>query len=144
MKITFDVIGVPKPGGSKTAFYNKKLGRALVVDACKNKDWKNSVAIAGSIEMKRRGFPIMAGPLLVKFQFRLPRPKYHYDKKGMVKPQFVAACHVKTPDVLKCARSTEDALTKIVWIDDSQIIEETITKRFAGEPGATITVEDLA
>lgn len=145
MKITFEVIGVPKPGGSKNGKYIKGLNRVIIYDACDNKNWKNSVAIAGAIEMKRMRYPLMTGPLKVEFYFRLPRPKYHYNKIGLVKDEYMTGCyHIKAPDVLKCARSTEDALTKIVWVDDARIVDEHIHKTFATAPGATITVEEIS
>jgi Holliday junction resolvase RusA-like endonuclease len=40
---------------------------------------------------------------------------------------------VTRPDVLKLARAAEDALTGIVWRDDSQIVHETLAKVY-GEP----------
>ena len=41
--VKFRVYGLPKPGGSKTGFYNKKLKRVMLVDASDNKDWRNNV-----------------------------------------------------------------------------------------------------
>ena len=49
----------------------------------------------------------------------------------------------KKPDVLKLARSTEDALTGLIWMDDAQVWEMQILKRYSEGLGADITVETL-
>lgn len=145
MRIAFHVPGIPAPGGSKKYVgRSKKTGRALIVDDAgkRNKDWRASVAWAGKAAM--RGQPLLEGPLKVRFEFVLPRPKGHLGAKGL-KPSAPAWPTVK-PDALKLTRSSEDALTGVVWRDDAQIVQESIEKRYgvAGEPtGAIITVMSL-
>ena len=54
--------------------------------------------------------------------------------------------HTTKPDALKLARSTEDALTGIVWADDAQTAVLEISKRYAdaGEPcGCQIVIQTL-
>lgn len=51
--------------------------------------------------------------------------------------------HVKKPDVSKLLRGIEDAMTGIVWQDDSQVVGADVTKRYAHEgetPGVLIMV----
>jgi len=143
-RVHFRVNGIPKPGGSKRAFYNKALGRAMVVDACKtNRQWRDSV-IAAAVEAYH-GAP-MAGPLKVVFHFCLPRPKSHYGtgrNAGKVKPGKLEAQHTTRPDVLKLARSTEDALTGVLWRDDAQTYMLSAIKHYTAPyevPGCWITV----
>lgn len=84
------------------------------------------------------------GPLSVMFTFVMPRPNGHFGTKGL-KPS--APDHPTTkPDALKLCRSTEDALTGVVWNDDSQTVQLDIEKRYAavGEaPGARIVVANI-
>lgn len=137
----FDVVGIPKPGGSKKAFYNKKLGRALIVDACKkNKQWRDTVADTAVANR----CPTYGGALVIEVHFRMPRPKWHFGAKGL-RPS-APAHHTTKPDATKLLRSTEDALTGIAWRDDSQIVMQTVTKAYCavGEyPGAEIRITEL-
>jgi Holliday junction resolvase RusA-like endonuclease len=61
--------------------------------------------------------------------FIMPRPKNQYDAKGNLKnpaPFF----HTVKPDRIKLARAVEDALTGIIWVDDSQCCDGPIIKRY--------------
>lgn len=144
-RVAFHVPGIPAPGGSKKFVgIGKKSGRAIIIDDAgkRNKDWRAAVAWAGKAAMQGRA--LLAGPLQVRFEFVMPRPKGHFGAKGL-KPSAPAWPTVK-PDALKLTRSSEDALTGIVWVDDAQIVKETIEKRYAapGEAsGAVITVSGL-
>lgn len=144
-RIAFHVPGIPAPGGSKKFVgLSKKTGRAILVDDAgkRNKDWRSAVAWAGKAAMQGR--PLLDGPLKARFEFIMPRPKCHFGTKGL-KPSAPAWPTVK-PDALKLTRSSEDALTGIVWTDDAQIVKEEIEKRYAapGEAsGAVITVMGL-
>lgn len=139
MTVTFFCPGIPKPGGSKTAYRNKYSGKTVVVDACKkNKEWRAAVALFGNQAMAGR--PPMTGPLRVTFQFAMPFRKEDLRKDGTVK-RIVA--HTTTPDVTKLTRSTEDALTGIVWKDDAQICKTEAVKHYGETPGCRICVEQL-
>lgn len=143
MTLDFTVPGIPAPGGSKRFVgFGKKTGRAILIDAAgqKNKDWRNAVAWAGKEAIGLQ--PLMSGPLRVDFTFLMPRPKGHLNSKGEVKPS-APAYPITKPDALKLARSTEDALTGVVWGDDSQTACLTINKLYAapGQPtGARIHI----
>lgn len=143
--IEFFVPGIPAPGGSKKAFYNRSTGRAMITDDSKNnKGWRSSVAQKGAEAMGDR--ELLHGALSVWMVFRMPRPKGHFGtgrNAGSVRSSAPKHPTVK-PDVLKLARSTEDALTGIVWRDDCLIVVEGITKMYTTSiAGAHITVEEL-
>lgn len=143
MTLSFFVPGIPKPAGSKKAFAfrrrNGKLG-ASVVDACtKSRDWKAVVADAGAKEYN--GSALMQGALRVRFTFVVTRPKGQLRKDGSAKPS-APPYPTTRPDVLKLARAVEDALTGVVWEDDSQIVTEIIMKRYGLLPGVQICIED--
>jgi len=139
--IEFFVEGIPKPGGSKRGFIiRRKSGRqgVSIVDACKkSKDWKALVSTVASRAMSKKGLSPMAGMLLMSVEFYLPRPKSHYvsgkEERGVrdSAPEF----HTKKPDLTKLIRSTEDALTGIVWMDDSQVFSQYAMKFYAGRHG---------
>jgi hypothetical protein len=45
------------------------------------------------------------------------------------------------PDVLKLARAIEDAITGVIWVDDSQIIDEHLYKRWGDPARVEVTIE---
>jgi Holliday junction resolvase RusA-like endonuclease len=145
--IDFFVPGLPAPGGSKRFVgFGKRTGRAILVDDAgeRNKNWRTSVAQVGSAAMS--GLPLFHGPLNVQMEMVMPRPKGHLTSKGEVRGSAPVAPTTK-PDVLKLARSTEDALTGVVWSDDAQTVNLTLIKRYArpGEgSGARIAISPLA
>jgi Holliday junction resolvase RusA-like endonuclease len=149
------VLGKPEPAGSKNAMplYNKYTKQYLhtadgrpvinVVDDAKgSKAWKRVVAA-----LARRDFRghITAGAVRLTLAFTLTRPKHHLGSgrnAGIVKDS-APAHHIIRPDVLKLTRAVEDALTGIVWEDDSQIIDERLTKRYGTPAGVLIVVERI-
>lgn len=138
--ISFFCAGKPEPGGSKRAFVPKGWKRAIVTDAnSKAKGWKEIVRIEA--HRAYQGQPLI-GPLQLDITFTVLRPKNHYgtgknaDKVKDSAPAFPTS----KPDATKLTRSTEDALTGILWIDDAQIVCQHITKAYGDRQGALIEV----
>lgn len=135
--IRFTVYGVPAPAGSKRAFIIKPKGggplRATVTDANPNaRDWKNAVATQAIVA--RNGQPsLLTGPLSFVARFYRPRPRGHYGKAGLNKKGRETPFPISKPDAGKLARGTVDALTKVIWFDDAQIVDERSIKLW-GEP----------
>jgi len=141
MIINFRVHGIPKPGGSKRAF---KVGNKLVITDANPKvnPWKDSVVYA----MKKvyEG-ELLRGSLRLIVTFCMPRPKNHFgtgNNQGVLK-KTAPIYHTTRPDCTKLVRSLEDALNKILWVDDSQIAEQRISKIYDQQPGAIVSVEDI-
>lgn len=143
MKYSFFVPGIPAPGGSKRFVgFGKKTGRAILVDSAgeKNKNWRSIVGVVAAKHCKE----MLSGPLSVRFDFKMPRPKAHYNIRGAVLKPNAPIYHTIRPDALKLARSTEDALTGIAWHDDSQTSDLTITKGYTNsQAGCHVTIETL-
>lgn len=141
--LRFFVPGVPAPGGSKKFVgLAKSTGRAILIDAAgaKNKNWRSSVAQVAAGAMS--GKPQLTAALAVSFTFFMPRPKAHLRTNGAVKPK-APRVPVTKPDVIKLARSTEDAMTSIVYRDDSQTVDLVVRKRYAddGPAGCEVLIE---
>lgn len=148
--ITFVVLGSPQTAGSKQSFVplNKKTREpfrrpnggivvSTVDDNPKGKGWKKLVAAAAKRVYQG---PLLDGPLAVRAKFYRPRPKSHYrsngelNKTGLAKPFPTAK-----PDATKLWRCAEDALNKTIWVDDSIVVDQHVTKHW-GEP-ARLEVE---
>lgn len=140
--IEFFVPGVPAPGGSKKAFVIG--GRARITDDCKrNAPWRQSVVVFA--QQAYQGEPL-TGPLRVSIVFVMPRLKGHYGSGknvGQLKAN-APVWHTVKPDATKLMRSTEDALTGILWRDDATIVQPHPTKMYGDRPGAYIVVRQVS
>jgi crossover junction endodeoxyribonuclease RusA len=118
--IAFNVDGTPEPKGSMRAFVPKGWTRAVVTSD--NPDLKGWQATVRAEAIRQR--PTLAeGAVDVTLSFRMPRPK--------ALPKTKPVAHVTRPDVDKLARSVLDALTGVVWRDDSQVASLLCVKRYA-------------
>lgn len=145
-KILIFVQDTPRPGGSKIAGFNRKTGKSFVRAANPHTaTWRDSVRHAGLLVYKGR--PIEAA-CLVKYCFYFTRPKSHYGsgKNSQILKPSAPKHHTKKPDLTKLERSTEDALTGIIWKDDCQVMECQKEKKYC-EPweieGCQIEIETL-
>jgi Holliday junction resolvase RusA-like endonuclease len=136
LPIVIEVRGIPKPGGSK-----RHVGNGVLIDSSgkKGADWRGDCKTVALVAMNGRD-PIDA-PLSVSFTFTFPRPRSHYTSKGL-RPA-APTYKVSAPDTTKLIRSIEDALTGIVWKDDSRIVIQSATKLYGDRPGAVVEVSKL-
>jgi len=144
MKIQFFVPGVPATAGSKTPFIykSKKDGKQRVAMSPANKrqkPWMSDVKVFA--EEVYNGNPV-AGPVNLCISFYLPRPKSHYGTGKNATRLKDSAPEYPTgkPDLTKLIRAVEDALTGIIWRDDSQVISQRTDKRYGDKPGANICI----
>lgn len=142
--IEFFVPGEPQPGGSKRSFIHPHTGRLIVTDDNpKAKPWKNEVAKHGRIAYKGE---VLSGPILVSVQFSFLRPKSHFRSgkfSHLLKSSAPVHWHTQIPDASKCWRSTEDALTGIIWKDDAQLLHF-VNKIWSDKEGARIRIWPIA
>lgn len=135
--ITFTVPGVPSAQGSK-----RHVGRGIMVETNKQlKPWRASIAA-----LAPRPSELLAGPLAVTLTFSWSRPKKHYrtGRNEHLLREDAPRWHAQTPDIDKCARAVLDALTGVVWRDDSQVAQLTLIKLWAEHtPGVDIRIGQL-
>lgn len=125
------VVGKTEPGGSKRGFTHRYTGRALLTDANpRAARWKENVTREVARVWDREP---LTDPVECEMCFYTPRPQSHYGSgrnSKRVKPSAPEYPGTR-PDVLKLARSVEDALTQAgVWRDDALIVTERLAKRF--------------
>jgi len=135
----FDVHGLPIAQGSK-----RVIGKAVIEsNQAKLKPWRQDVAGAAVAAMN--GSSPYSGPVSVKVMFFLPRPKSHYGtgrNSEHLKSAAPVAPAVK-PDVDKLTRAVLDALTGIVFHDDSQVVDlyaHKVYAEYANYPGCMVEV----
>lgn len=135
--LMFEVHGEPAPQGSMRAFVPKGWSRAIITAANKKtKPWRQEVAGAALSAMEEAKFECSGKDVAFRLAivFRFQRPKSV--RKSVIEK-------TTKPDVDKLVRSILDALTGIIWVDDSQVVEIHARKEFGVRPGATISFWEL-
>ena len=129
----FTVHGIAIPQGSTRAFIPKGWSRPVITAAnVKTKPWRQEIAGCAIHAMSENGLTIIGRGQAVSVAawFRFPRPK-SVSKKILYK--------TTKPDLDKLARSLLDALTGIVFEDDSQVMEMHVSKHF-GDPETKVRI----
>lgn len=143
--VSFTVLGIPQPAGSKKAFRHRATGRIVVTDDAKgSRPWKNTVAAEAAIAMQGR--ELLEGPLALALTFVVPRPKGHLGtgrNTGRLRSSAPYHPAVK-PDITKLVRAVEDACTGIVWRDDAQIVRQQAVKTYGTPARCIVEVERMA
>lgn len=135
--VAFHVSGVATPKGSFTRMPNGAMLPAGSNESRKKIfNWRNDIRYA-AIEAMGETQP-WRGAVKIMVEFQLP-----YPKSSIRKYQFGWWPNVKQPDVDKLLRMLFDALTGIVWVDDSQVTHVLCNKSYAWDdkPGAHIVVD---
>ena len=133
--VTFEVIGIPRPQGSIRAYTPKGWTRPILKhDNPETKGWKQLVAE----QAQAVAVEVFEGPITIALRFYLPRPQSLPRK---------VTHHVKKPDLDKLVRCVNDALTGVLYRDDSQIVDLFAAKVYVTgllSPRALITVTEAS
>jgi Holliday junction resolvase RusA-like endonuclease len=141
--LRFVVFGRPQGKGSKRVLPIRRTAgtsRVVLVDSNKNAaPWAHrvSTSAAHAVSERARGqeVKLARGGVVVELAFYFARPKGHYGSGRNAKQLRAGAPQDMTtmPDVDKLARCAIDALTGVVIVDDSQVVDLYASKRY-GEP----------
>lgn len=85
--------------------------------------------------LHKESAPKFEGPIKVAMGFGFTRPKSVSKKK---RPY-----HTVKPDLTNIAKLVEDAANKILWDDDSQIVDLRLYKFYTESPYVLLTVEQV-
>jgi len=119
--LKFTVYGHPQQMGSKKAFV--RGNRAILTDdnSKQRKQWANAVTAAAAEAMG--GKTLIDKSVSVRAEFYFARPQSHYGtgrNAGVVKDSAPHA-HAQMPDIDKLIRCLLDAMTGVVFRDDSRV-----------------------
>lgn len=102
-------------------------------------EWRQQIA---GVAMADYDGQVVTAPVRLTCTFWLRRPKGHYGKHGLLPS--ASRYPTPAPDLSKLVRAVEDAMTGIVFRDDSQVVEQRARKRYAEDgqaEGVKIRVE---
>lgn len=137
--IAFTVYGEAQPQGSAKAFVPKGWSRPIITSDNADLSWRQLVAEGADRALGRRPTAdLFLDGVRLTIAFYLPRPK------SLPKRQ---TAHTKKPDIDKLVRAICDALSQLVFRDDSQVCELVTAKHYAAEgqaPHVDIRVEATA
>lgn len=151
-RLQFFVPGKPQTAGSKTAVpMGARMG---VIEAgskesrARKRSWRGDLRVAASRALAANpGFlPERESPLSLTLVIVRKRPSVHMRSgahAGCVKPQAIGLQPVQRPDTVKITRALEDALTGVVWADDSQIVKHHLYKAFGDQAGFLASSEGV-
>ena len=128
----------PKGGGKPRAVMTETSGKKLKV-------WRDGIQLQA-----RQAFPDgpYSGDVMVSLVFHIRRPKSHYGTGRNAETLKASAKkrHNQKPDIDKLTRAVLDALTGPAIVDDSQVFDLQVLKKWSGrdEPrGCWIRVREV-
>lgn len=136
--IEFVVHGVPAPQGSMV-----RTRYGVRPDNPNTKPWR--AAVASEAAAIWHGRDPLTGPLELAAVFYFPRPKSHFrtgKHADQLKDTAPDWCATK-PDADKLLRAAADAMSGIVYRDDSQLVQVSARKLY-GQPRAVLVVREAA
>lgn len=125
--LEFTVVGAAQPKGSARAFVPKGWTRPVITSANPSlKAWEQVVRaelqrVMGDAD-RTLLMTLFDAPIALSFVFHLPRPR---SAPARVRH------HLTRPDLDKCIRGLIDALSGVVFRDDSRVVSITAQKVFA-------------
>lgn len=133
--IAFSVPGAPVPKGRPRA--TTIAGRARLYTPARTSTYESTVRLFAAQAMA--GAEPVTGPLFVLMTFVLPVPQ-SWSKRKQAAALAGEVYPTGKPDSTNLAKAVEDGCNGVVWVDDSQIVDTTIRKRYGSVPRAQITV----
>jgi Holliday junction resolvase RusA-like endonuclease len=137
--LDFTVLGYAVPEGSTRAFHIKKTNRTITTHQNQKslEAWRNRVATEAQRALEAAPWTMDGTSAYgIEVMFLYPRPE---SVKWWKRKHFTIK-----PDADKLLRAVNDALTGILWRDDSQVVRCVVLKDYAdnhdAEPGAFISV----
>ena len=139
MRVSFVCYSRAAPQGSK-----RFLGPGRMMESSKRvKPFRQDIRFTALEQSLPDGWPMDAA-MKVSYRFHFQRPKSHHTSKGaLTKSAPIEATSRGLGDVEKLARATSDALSGVLFDDDSQVVEMHLTKVYDDRDLVVVTVEPM-
>lgn len=131
--------GIPRGQGRPRA--TARRGFASVYKDPVTRKYEASITKLAKVLMGDRA--PLEGPLSVSMRFRMPIPK-SASKRMKIAMAAGEVAHTSKPDTSNMIKAVEDALNKVVFVDDSQIVRSFAQKGYAEKPGVDVHILALA
>lgn len=137
MIITFSAAGDPRGQGRPRTRVVKREFATIYKDPV-DRAYEDSIR-----ELAKEAMGDLApfeGPVSLSLRFRLAVPK-SYSKRVRAAMLAGEQAYLGAFDVSNMVKSTEDAMNKVVWLDDKQVVRLFATKVAHVSPGLDVRVE---
>lgn len=132
--IEFTVYGEPVAQGRPR--FTTRGGKTRAYDPGKSSDYKDYVSLAATQHAPET---LLEGPLYLEVNVFRPIPK-SFSKKKAAEAENGLVLPVTKPDIDNYAKGIKDALKGILWVDDSQVTDTLLKKRYSSKPRIEIKV----
>ena len=141
-EITLTIYGEPVP--QERPKFARVGNRVITYDPPKSKKYKNIVKLWATNQLKRiDGFKMFDSAICVEVTFYLRIPP-SWPKKKRIEAECGTMRPIKKLDLDNLYKGLTDALTGIVWKDDSVITDASIHKRYTADTErAEITIREV-
>jgi Holliday junction resolvase RusA-like endonuclease len=136
--VSFTVLGQPQGKGRARFARQGRFMRAYTPE--KTVAYEGLIALAGELAMEGR--ELFTGPVAMTVTCVFQQPKSWSKKRrlaALTRPEW----HTAKPDGDNVLKAVGDGLNGIVWKDDSQLAQCSITKEYGETPGLTVEVRPL-
>lgn len=135
--IHFTVLGEPVAQGRPRA--TTINGHVRMYDPKKSRNFKQYVRLTASQHAPEK---LLEGPLKMKVVVYRPSLK-SFSKKKAKQAEEGTLRPTTRPDVDNYVKGIKDALNKVIWKDDSQVVDLSVSKFYSEKPRVEVTVEKL-
>ncbi|MDQ0091631.1 Holliday junction resolvase RusA-like endonuclease [Paenibacillus anaericanus] len=136
--IEFTVYGEPVAQGRPR--FSTANGFARAYDPAKSSNYKDYVRLAATQYAPDQ---LLVGPLYLEVTVFRPIPK-SFSKKKASEAEAGRVFPVTKPDTDNYGKGIKDALKGVLWVDDNQIVDDFVKKRYSNKPRIEIKVEAIA
>lgn len=149
LRVVFSVPGQPVAKGRARSAAVMRNGKPLLVNGRpvvkhhtpeKTVVFENLVKMAATQAMA--GLPPIQGPVELWLDINLQIP-VSWSKKRQRDAAAGLVAATKKPDSSNVQKAVEDGMNGVVYVDDSQIVEIRISKRYSTSPCVQVSVEQL-
>ncbi|MGM0964700.1 MAG: RusA family crossover junction endodeoxyribonuclease [Bacillota bacterium] len=137
MKIAFTIYAEPVAQGRPRAAHRNGMTR--LYDPKKSRDFKSYVKLSAS---DHRPEQLLTGPLELRVKVYKSLLK-SFSKKKAAEAERGELRPAKKPDVDNYIKGIKDGLNKVIWQDDSQIVDLHVSKFYSSTPRIEVEVVTL-
>lgn len=135
--ILFEILGAPvaqgRPRAGKTF-----TGKTVLYDPLKSRDFKQYVKLVAA---QHAPSELIQGPIELFVDVYRSTPKKYQTGPKQALIQLGELRPTSKPDIDNYVKGVKDGLSKIIWQDDSQVVELTVRKYYSLSPRVVVLIK---